>query len=118
MKTFKTVDDYINSFPKEIQIILNSIRSAIKESAPNATECISYGMPAYRQGKVLVYFAAQKNHIGFYPTSSGVEKFKKEISNYEFSKGTIRFPIDNEIPLKSIKKIVEYRVKENTAENK
>lgn len=114
-RKFSTVDDYISSFPEEIQEILKQIRKTIKASAPNAVETISYQMPAFKLNGVLVYFAAQKKHIGFYPTASGVNKFQKELlGNYEFSKGAIRFPIDELIPIDLIKRIVEFRVAENT----
>ena len=112
---FSTVDDYISSFPEEIQKILQNIRKTIRASAPKAVETISYQMPAFKLNGVLVYFAAQKKHIGFYPTASGVEKFQNELlGNYEFSKGAIRFPIDEPIPIELINRIVEFRVAENT----
>lgn len=111
----ETIDEYIASFPKNVQEILEEIRQAIRESAPNAEETISYQIPAFRLNGVLVYFAAFKNHIGFYPTSSGVTAFKKELSQYKVSKGTIRFPMDKPIPFDLIKKIVKYRVRENLA---
>ena len=114
-RKFSTVDDYISSFPEEIQEILKQIRKTIRASAPNAVETISYQMPAFKLNGVLVYFAAQKKHIGFYPTASGVKKFQKELlGNYEFSKGAIRFPIDEPIPIDLIKRVVEFRVAENT----
>ena len=114
-KEFSTIDEYIASFPKEIQEILTSIRKEIKSSAPNATETISYQMPAFRLNGILVYFAAYTNHIGFYPTPSAIREFSKELSSYEFSKGAIKFPLNEPMPLELIKKIVEFRVKENTA---
>jgi uncharacterized protein YdhG (YjbR/CyaY superfamily) len=114
---YSTIDEYIATFPKDIQAILEAIRQAIRESAPNAEETISYQMPAFRLNGTLVYFAAFKNHIGFYPTSSGITAFKKELSQYEVSKGTIRFPLIKPIPLDLVKKIVKYRVKENMAES-
>jgi uncharacterized protein YdhG (YjbR/CyaY superfamily) len=85
----------------------------IKAAAPEAEEKISYQMPAFAQNGILVYFAAHKNHIGFYPTSSGIEKFKDELSAYENSKGAIRFPIDEPIPYELVKKIVAFRLQEN-----
>ena len=112
---FSTVDEYISSFPEKIQEILEQIRKVIRASAPKAVETISYQMPAYKLNGVLVYFAAQKKHIGFYPTASGVEKFQNELlGNYGFSKGAIRFPMDEPIPFELIKRIVEFRVTENT----
>jgi uncharacterized protein YdhG (YjbR/CyaY superfamily) len=114
-RKFSKVDDYISSFPEEIQEILKQIRKTIRASAPNAVETISYQMPAFKLNGVLVYFAAQKKHIGFYPTASGVKKFQKELlGKYEFSKGAIRFPTDEPIPIDLIKRIVEFRVAENT----
>jgi uncharacterized protein YdhG (YjbR/CyaY superfamily) len=113
MKQFKTVDEYFKSLPKEVRDTLTTIRGAILKVAPKSIECISYGMPAYRlEGEVLVYFAAQKHHIGFYPTSSGVSAFQNEITKYEFSKGTIIFPFNYTLPIGLIKKIVKFRIKE------
>ncbi len=112
-KKFGSVDEYIASFPPEIQSVMKSMRNAIREAAPGAEEAISYGMPAFKQEGVLVYFAAFKEHISFFPTSSGVSKFKKELSGYLTSKGTVRFPMGEPIPLELIRKIVAFRVKEN-----
>jgi uncharacterized protein YdhG (YjbR/CyaY superfamily) len=113
----KTVDEYIESFPKEIQATLRELRQAIKEAAPQAEETISYQMPAFKQNGILVYFAAFKKHIGFFPTASGVEAFKDKLSAYETSKGTIRFPTDQPLPLELVKEIVRFRVKENLDKN-
>ena len=111
---FKTVDEYISLQPKNIKPLLQQIRKTIKEAAPDAEELISYNMPGYKLKGMLVYFAAWKEHIGFYGASSNlVEKFKKELSGYEFSKGTIKFPFDQPLPLALITKIVKYRAKEN-----
>lgn len=113
-KPFKTIDEYIKMFPKEVQDILAKIKQIIKETAPEATETISYQMPTFKlKGKNLVHFAAFKSHIGFYPTPSGTEKFKKEISTFKSGKGSIQFPIGREIPFDLIQKIVKFRVKEN-----
>jgi uncharacterized protein YdhG (YjbR/CyaY superfamily) len=117
-KGFKTIDEYIAAFPKNIQSILEELRQAIKESAPEAEETISYQMPAFKLNGILVWFAAHKNHIGFYPKTSAIETFKQELSDYEISKGTIRFPLDKPIPLDLVKKIVKYRVKENSGTKK
>jgi uncharacterized protein YdhG (YjbR/CyaY superfamily) len=108
-----SVDDYIAEQPVEIWEKLNELRQVIKSAAPKADEAISYGMPAYKFQGVLVYFGVFKNHIGFYPTGSGISAFKKELSVYEGSKGTVRFPIDKPLPLTLIKKIVRFRLKEN-----
>ena len=104
---YTTIDEYIAAFPKDVQTLLETIRQVIKSSAPGAKERISYGIPTFDfNGKHLVHFAAYKNHIGFYPTSSGVAEFKKDLSQYEISKGTIRFTLDEPIPFDLIKKIV------------
>ena len=112
-KEITTIDEYIASFPKEIQEILESIRKTIRSSAPNVIETISYQMPTYRLNGILVHFAAYKNHIGFYPTPSAIVEFSKKLSNYEYSKGSIKFPLNKPIPLDLIQEIVEFRVKEN-----
>lgn len=114
-KEFKTVDEYIAAFPKNEQIILQEMRQAIKEAAPGAEETISYQMPAFKLNGILVWFAAFKNHIGFFPKTTAIEAFKEELSGYELSKGTIRFPMDKQIPYDLVRKIVKYRVKENLA---
>lgn len=111
---FKSVDDYISRFPEDIRKILEELRSVIRKSAPKAEEKISYQIPAFVFHGNLVYFAAYKKHIGFYPTSSGIKAFQNELIGYKTSKGTIQFPIDRPLPLKLIAKIVTYRVKENT----
>lgn len=107
------IDDYIASFPREIQTLLEQVRSTIRKSAPDAEEVISYQMPAFKLNGMLVYFAAFKNHIGFYPTSSGISHFKNEISIYKNSKGAVQFPFDKPLPLELISKIVRFRVSEN-----
>jgi uncharacterized protein YdhG (YjbR/CyaY superfamily) len=117
-KEYKTIDEYIATFPKNIQIILGELRQAIRDSAPTAEEAISYQMPAFKLNGILVWFAAFKNHIGFYPTSSAIEAFKEELSDYELSKGTVRFPINKPIPFDLVKKMVRYRVKENLNKKK
>lgn len=117
-KKFKTIDEYIATFPLNVQTILEELRQAIRDAAPQAEEVISYQMPAFKQNGILVYFAAFKSHIGFFPTSSGIAAFKEELSEYETSKGTVRFPLDKPIPLDLVKKIVRYRVKENLDKKK
>jgi uncharacterized protein YdhG (YjbR/CyaY superfamily) len=111
--TYSTIDEYIALFPVHIQKILNTIRETIKAAAPETGEKISYQIPTFTLKGNLVHFAAFKNHIGFYPTSSGTEEFKKELSAYDVSKGTIRFPLDKPIPYDLIRRIVVFRVKEN-----
>ena len=103
-KHFATIDEYIASFPEEIQEILEKIRKTIKATAPKSTETISYQMPTFRLNGILMHFAAHKNHIGFYPTPSAIVEFLKDLSNYEFSKDAIKFPLNEPIPLELIKK--------------
>jgi len=110
---FISVDEYIATFPEEIQEILEELRATIKASAPDAEEKISYQMPTFALKGNLVHFAAWKNHIGFYPTSSGTQAFKHELSIYEGAKGSVKFPIDKPLPLELISKIVRFRVAEN-----
>ncbi len=109
-----TIDEYISTFPLEIQKKLKQIKKTIHILTPNSKECICYGIPTFKlNGKNLVHFAGYKTHIGFYPTSSGIIEFEHEISKYKYSKGTIQFPHDKEIPYELIKKIVKFRIKEN-----
>ncbi len=111
-KKIQTIDEYIESFDKDIQAILQKIRSVIKKSAPDSSEAISYGIPTFRLNGNLVHFAAFKNHIGFYPTPSGIEKFKNELMEFENAKGSVRFPLTKPIPYDLIRRIVEFRVQE------
>lgn len=112
---FTSIDEYIAAFPEDIQKILEKIRATIKAAAPDAEEKISYQMPTFALKGNLVHFAAFKNHIGFYPVPTGIEKFKKELSVYEGAKGSVKFPLDKPIPYNLISKIVKFRVKENLA---
>jgi uncharacterized protein YdhG (YjbR/CyaY superfamily) len=112
-RQFKTMDEYVNTFPEDVQRTLNELRQTIKEAAPEAEETINYQIPTFTLHGNLVHFAALKNHIGFYPTPSGMEAFKKELSAYKGAKGSVQFPIDQPLPLPLIRRIVEYRVKEN-----
>lgn len=112
-KKINSVDEYIASYPPDVQELLQTMRSLIRQAAPQATELMSYNMPAYKQHRVLVYFAANKNHIGFYPTSSITTIFKDELIAYKTSKGAIQFPKDKPIPRTLVKKIVKYRVAED-----
>jgi uncharacterized protein YdhG (YjbR/CyaY superfamily) len=109
----KTIDEYINRFPDDVQKLLNQVRQTIREAAPEAEETINYQMPTFRLNGNLVHFAAFKNHIGFYPTPTGIEAFTEELSAYEGAKGSVKFPMDQPLPLALIRRIVEYRVKEN-----
>ncbi|MFZ1289249.1 MAG: DUF1801 domain-containing protein [Melioribacteraceae bacterium] len=112
-KNFTNIGEYIANFPEEVQLKLIQLRKTIAEAAPNAEEKISYQMPTFFLNGNLVHFAAYKNHIGFYPTPSGITAFEKELSNYKSSKGAIQFLIDKPIPAKLISKIVKFRVEEN-----
>jgi uncharacterized protein YdhG (YjbR/CyaY superfamily) len=112
------VDGYIAGFPVEIQKRLEQIRATIRKAAPGAEEVISYGMPAFRAKRILVYFAGYIEHIGFYPTSSGIINFKDELSGYKTAKGSVQFPHDRPIPLRLIAEIVKFRVEENLINKK
>lgn len=109
----KDVDEYISGFPKDIQQLLKELRTTVKKAAPGAEEYIGYQMPAYKYHGPLVYFGGYNKHIGFYPTASGIESFKKELSVYKSSRGAVQFPLDKPLPLALIKKIVQFRMKEN-----
>jgi uncharacterized protein YdhG (YjbR/CyaY superfamily) len=115
---FKDIDSYIATFPKDVQALLEQVRTAIKTSAPKAEEVISYNMPAFKYYGVLVYFAAYKQHIGFYSLPSGHKAFEKELSKYKQGKGSVQFPLDKPMPLALIKKMVKFRVKENLEKTK
>ena len=116
---YTTINEYIALQSKETQKILKEIRKTIKAAAPDAEEKISYQLATFTlNGKNLVHFGAFKNHIGFYPTPSGTEAFKKEISKYKAAKGSIQFPIDKPMPLKLIARIVKFRVAENSKKAK
>lgn len=108
-----SVDAYIAAFPAEVQARLQEIRSIIKAAAPEAEERISYQMPAYFWKGVLVYFGGFKDHISFFPTSSGVSAFQNELAGYKLSKGTIQLPLERPFPVELIQKIVKYRIEEN-----
>ena len=111
----KNIDEYITGFPPDVQKILQKIRTTIHEAAPEATEKISYQMPTFYLKGNLVHFAGFKEHIGFYPVPTGIEKFKKELSVYKQGKGSVQFPLDQPMPYDLITKIVKFRVKENLA---
>ena len=119
MQTDKTIpgniDEYIAAYPEDVRWILEELRATIRNTVPEAEEKISYQMPAFALKGILVYFAAFKNHIGFYPTSSGIERFKNELAIYKSGKGSVQFPIDNPLPLSLITKIVRFRAEENLA---
>lgn len=115
MKNIKieTIDDYITAQPLEKRASLEKFRIIIQKAAPKATEVISYGMPAFKQEGILVYFAAFKNHYGFFPTASPIIVFKKELLPYKTSKGAIQFPVEKPLPVKLIQAIVKYRIAQN-----
>ncbi|BDA80294.1 hypothetical protein LPTSP3_g32240 [Leptospira kobayashii] len=115
---FKTVDEYIKSFPEDTQKILSQMRTLVKNLAPDAKEKISYNMPAFELNGILIYYAAYKKHFGFYPTSNVIETFKDELLSYKFSKGAIQFPLDKPLPKGLITKIVKFRIKENLKKGK
>jgi len=112
-KEYNSINEYIRQFPKDIQDILENIRKMIHSVVPDAEEAMSYQIPTIKFHGNLVHFAAFKNHIGFYPTPSGIEAFKKELSSYQTTKGSVKFPIDKPIPFDLISRIVLFRVKEN-----
>jgi len=116
-KKFTTVDEYFAAFPAETQAKLQVMRDTIKKAAPQAQEVISYNMPAIKLHSVLVYYAAYEKHIGFYPTASGIEAFKKDFEKYKSSKGAVQFPIDKPIPVSLVAKIVKFRVKDDEERN-
>ena len=107
------VDAYISGFPKDTQKLLKQVRATIKKAAPQAEEVISYGMPAYKLNGALIYFAGYKNHIGLYPMPSAIVAFKKQISDYNWAKGSVQFPFNKPLPLELIEKITRFRVKED-----
>ncbi|MCB0114104.1 MAG: DUF1801 domain-containing protein [Caldilineaceae bacterium] len=111
---FTSIDEYIATFPAEIQAILQAVRATVKDAAPDATEKISYQMPTFYLHGNLVHFAAFKNHIGFYPTPTGVEAFQERLSQFKGAKGSVQFPLDQPMPLELIRDITRYRVEENT----
>ena len=109
----ETVDQYIAAFPADVKKRMQQLRKTIKAAAPKADEVISYQMPGYKYFGMLVYFAAYKNHIGFYPGAGGVLEFYKELSSFKSAKGSVQFPHDRPIPFEIISKIVKFRVKQN-----
>ena len=113
MKKPKDIDEFITGFPPEIQQLLQQVRTTIKNAVPEAEEVISYGMPAFKLNGILVWFAAFKNHIGFYPFPNGIDAFKEELSKYKRTKGSIHFPFDEPLPLELISRIAVFRMTEN-----
>lgn len=113
-----TIDEYIAGYPPDVQKILQQVRAVIRQAAPDAKETINYRMPTFQLNGNLVHFAAHTHHIGFYPTPSGIEKFKDELSEYEGAKGSVQFPLDKPIPYDLIGKITAFRVQENQSKGK
>ncbi|HTX90421.1 MAG TPA: DUF1801 domain-containing protein [Anaerolineales bacterium] len=107
----ETIDEYIAGFPQEVQDVLEQIRSTIRKAAPDAQETIKYRMPTFTLNGNLVFFAAFKKHIGFYPAPTGIEEFKDDLAVYQGAKGSLRFPLDWPMPLDLIGRIVRYRVR-------
>lgn len=113
-KLFMTIDDYISTFPADIQAILENVRQSIQKAAPEATETMSYGIPTFDlNGKHLVFFAGWKQHISLYPLPAGDEAFQQEIAHYKRAKGTLQFPLDKPIPYDLVEQIVTLLMKEN-----
>lgn len=108
-----SVDEYIGAFPHDVAELLQKIRATIRKAAPEAEETICYRMPTFTLNGPLVHFAACKNHLGFYPTPSGINRFRRELSAYRTTKGAVQFPLDKPLPLSLIRRIVQFRVKEN-----
>lgn len=114
----ENIDEYIGTFPNDVQEILEQVRMTIQEAAPDAKEKISYSMPAFDQNGIVVYFAAFKNHIGLYALPTGHEAFAAELSKYKSGKGSVQFPLKEPMPLELITKIVKFRVNENLEKGK
>jgi uncharacterized protein YdhG (YjbR/CyaY superfamily) len=108
----KTINEYIAGFPPDVQKLLQQIRATISKAAPDAEETLKYRMPTFVLNENLVHFAGFEKHIGFYPTPSGIEAFKRELAGYKSAKGSVQFPLNEPVPLDLIKKMVEFRVKE------
>ncbi len=117
-RTSDTVEQYIAGFPPDVQHILQTIRAIIKEEAPDSTERIAYGMPTYTMDKNLIHFAGYAKHIGVYPTPTGIEAFKDELSAYKNAKGSVQFPLSLPIPYELIRRITRYRVEEQAKKSK
>lgn len=116
--TAKSIDEYVERFPQTVQERLATMRKTIRRAAPKAEETISYGIPAFRQNGLLVWFAAFQRHIGFYPRKSAIIAFKEELSIYKGAKGSVQFPFDEPLPVGLVSRIVRFRVKENLASKK
>jgi uncharacterized protein YdhG (YjbR/CyaY superfamily) len=115
---YETIDEYIMTFPANVRAVLNKIRQTVRKAAPKATEAISYQIPTFKLNGNLVHFAAFRDHVSFFPTSSGISAFRKELKSYKTSKGTVQFPLDKPIPYELVKKITVFRVKEVSKKHK
>lgn len=115
MEKYTNIDEYISNFPIEVQGLLQKVRATIQEAAPHASEKIAYGIPTFYLNGNLVHFGGFKKHIGFFPASSGIDRFQNELAPYATSKGTVQFPLDTPIPFDLITRIVQFRVSENLA---
>jgi uncharacterized protein YdhG (YjbR/CyaY superfamily) len=118
MKKVNTVGEYFDALPPRVRDRVESLRKAIRHAAPQAEEVISYNMPAFKWNGMLVWYAAFKQHIGFYPKASALVAFKSELAPYKTSKGAVQFPIEKPIPTNLVKKIVKFRLKENESEGR
>lgn len=116
--TAKTIDEYIAEFPPETRKVLEELRALITSLAPGATEKISYAIPTFHLNGNLVHFAAFEKHVGFYPTPSGIEAFREELKPYKTAKGSVQFPLDQPLPTDLIRRMVEFRVRENTGKGR
>ncbi len=119
MTSYKTVDEYISARPAQVQLALQKIRQTVKKAVPEAEEAISYQMPAFKHHGQLLYYAGWKNHYSIYPAAlSVIDAFESELSRYEVSKGTIKFPLDKPVPVALVRKIALFRAKENIERKK
>lgn len=116
--TARTVDEYIAEFPPATRKVLEELRALIRATAPSATEKISYAIPTFHLNGNLVHFAAFERHVGFYPTPSGIEAFREELKPYKTAKGSVQFPLDQPLPKDLIRRMVEFRVAENTGKGR
>jgi len=117
-ETAKNIDDYIQRYPEPVQKLLQQMRLTIQKAAPEATEKISYAIPTFFLNGNLVHFAAFRNHIGFYPTGSGIAAFQKELSKYKSSKGAVQFPLGSPLPLGLVSRMVKFRVRQSREKQK
>ena len=118
MKTYASIDEYIATFPKDVQVILEKVRQTIKKVSPQLEEALAYGIPTFKLKGNVVHFGGYAKHIGFYPAPRGIEAFKKDLVGYEGGKGTVQFPLDKPIPYDLIAKITQFRVNEQLAKSK